>query len=392
MGLLNLLKNKKTKDQDANVAFQTEVKSDVRPVIRLETNTERISYIRDNCELIMESERQIEEAKAEYQAVTSYLTDMQKIDMIPQEERGDLEEAARNIYHLTQERNKLQGRTSLITDKQYRLFENYELSLYKEMPSIKEAEKYQAAIQQDMAHLEKERLNLDEEEEEVINKQGFLKGISITISIIVAMLFIVFAIISHYSDADLTLPFLLTVFMGMALALYIFMESRKNLTEINHIHLKQNRQIMLMNKVKIKAVNNRNYLDYAYNKYMVESYEQLRIYWEEYLRLKDEIKRYKKNTDLLEFYNRQLIQELKKFGINDAEIWIYQTNAILDNREMVEVRHRLNVRRQKLRERIEVNQKQKEEAIKAIQKTIRNYPDSREEADKLLRQYNIVMD
>ena len=153
--------------------------------------------------------------------------------------------------------------------------------------------------------------------------------------------------------------------------------------------MKQNRQIMLMNKVKIKSVNNRSYLEYTYSKYMVESYSQLKTAWEEYVRMKDEARRYQSNTELLEFFHSELIHELKGIGVADAEIWIYQPSAILDPREMVEVRHRLNVRRQKLRERIEMNDGQKDEILEAIRQTMKSYPDSREEAEKLLRRYQI---
>ena len=34
---------------------------------------------------------------------------------------------------------------------------------------------------------------------------------------------------------------------------------------------------------------------------------------------------------------------------------MYQTEALLDEKEMVEVRHHLNTRRQKIRERLEIN-------------------------------------
>ncbi|MDF2513760.1 MAG: putative rane protein, partial [Herbinix sp.] len=148
----------------------------------------------------------------------------------------------------------------------------------------------------------------------------------------------------------------------------------------------------LINKVKIKSVNNRNYLDYSYNKYIVESSEQLKTLWEEYVRLKDESRRYKTNTELIEFYNNELIHQLQKFGIKDAEIWIFQTSALLDNKEMVEVRHRLNVRRQKLRERIDINARQKEEALQSIQSTMNAYPDCRDEGEKMLRRYRIEIE
>lgn len=394
MGFLNIFSGRRNKKKESSEIGTTplENKREAKRSLRLNTQTERLSYIKDNCETITESGRQMEEAKAEYQAVTSYLTDMQKIDLIPLEQREILEDSARKIINLTQERNKLQNKSSILTERQYRLYEQYEKQLPKEMSAIIDGEQYQAVIQQDISHLDKERKELDQEQQEIISKQVFLKGISITTSILVILLFVIFAALSYYSEADFTMPFILTVVMGMALAIYIFMEARKNSTGMKLVQVKQNRQIMLMNKVKIKSVNNRNYLEYAYQKYMVENSEQLKIYWEEYVRIKDESRRYQNNTQLLDFYNNELIHELKKFGIADSEIWIYQPTAILDNKEMVEVRHRLNVRRQKLRERIDANAKQREDALASIKKTIQNYPDCEEEAGRLLRRYRIDID
>ncbi len=371
---------------------RSEKKKEGKHPLKLNTNTERIGYVKDNCEIILESDRQIEEAKVEYQAVTSYLADMQRIDMIPQEQRENLEEAARKIVNLSKDREKLQRRSSILTDKQYRLFERYEDMLPKELPAIHDSEQYQAAIDQDMMHLEKEREALDDQEDEIVSKQSFLKGIAVTTSVIIIVLFLLFALLSMFSEASFTIPFLMTVLMGMISTLYIFQESRKNVRNIQVVQAKLNRQIMLMNKVKIKAVNNRSYLDYAYSKYMVENSEQLRISWEEYIRMKDEARRYQSNTELLEFFNNELMHELKKYGVVDSEIWIYQPTAILDNKEMVEVRHRLNVRRQKLRDRIDVNQKQKTEAISAIKGIISKYPDSKEEAEKLVRRYRLELE
>ena len=395
MGLFDRLKKQKKDNVIKEETFPLEAKKEskaIKKAIRLGTQSERLTYIKDNCELIADSGRQMEEAKAEYQAVTSYLTDMQKIDLIPLEERGILEEAARNIYNLTKERNKLQNRNSILSDSQYRLFDRYELQIPKELPIIKENEGYQLAIEQDLAHLEEEREALDLEQKDISNKQAFLKGIAITTSIIILILFVFFAALSNNAKANFTVPFLLTVLMGMASALYIILEARKNVADITMLQLKQNRLIMLVNKVKIKSVNNRNYLDYSYNKYIVENSEQLKTFWEEYVRLKDESRRYKTNTELIEFYNNELIHQLQKFNVKDAEIWIFQTSALLDNKEMVEVRHRLNVRRQKLRERIDINARQREDALQSIQSTMNAYPDSRDEGEKMLKRYRIEIE
>lgn len=389
--LFSKKRNKKQVDASDMSSHQTEVKTEAKKVVRLASQADRMNYIKDNCEIIIDSERQTEEAKAEYQAVTSYLTDMQRIDMIPLEERDIIEDAARKIINLTKERNKLRNKSSILSDQQYHLFEQYELQIPKDLPVIKECEQYQVTIEQDMAHLERERERLDREQDDIIHKQSFLKGIAITTCVIVVSLFIIFALLSGAYEANLTLPFLLTVLMGMVLALYIFMEARKNSAGIRLVQAKQNRQIMLMNKVVIKSVNNRNFLDYTYNKYMVNSYEQLKALWEEYVKIKDEAKRYQSNTELLEFYNNELVNQLKKFDVKDSEIWIYQPNAIIDSKEMVEVRHRLNVRRQKLRERIETSTKQREAAVEAITTTLRNHPECKEEAERMLRRYRIEL-
>jgi hypothetical protein len=216
-----------------------------------------------------------------------------------------------------------------------------------------------------------------------------LKGIAVITCIVIVILFLIFAVFSGKSGTNMTIPFLLTVLMGMASVLYIFMEARKNAYDIQVVQMKLNREVMLMNKVKIKSVNNRNYLEYTYSKYMIDNYEQFKILWEEYVKVKDEARRYQSNTELLEFNNNELVHTLKKFGIADADIWIYQPTALLDNKEMVEVRHRLNVRRQKLRERIDLNAKQKEEAVSSIRMLIKTYPDCAEEAERLMRRYKI---
>ncbi len=349
-------------------------------------------YVRENSEIITESRRLIEEAKMEYQAVTSYLTDIQKIDMIPREQREELEDAASNIVNLSKERDMIRNRKYDITDTQYRLFERYEMQIPKELAAVKEAETYQESIEADLKRLEQEKQNFLDEKDEIVYKQTFLKGIAVATCVIILLLFIIFAILAVYTDSNMTLPFLLTVLMGMASALYIFMEARKNANDIQLVRIKLNKVIMLANKVTIKSVNNRNYLDYIYNKYMVDNYEQFKNCWEQFVKIKDENKKYRSNSQLLEYYYEKLVNELKRFGVNDAEIWIYQPSAILDSREMVEIRHRLNVRRQKLRERIDTYQKQKEEAAKTIISLIKACPERKDDAIRILNEYKIRQD
>ena len=58
----------------------------------------------------------------------------------------------------------------------------------------------------------------------------------------------------------------------------------------------------------------------------------------------------------------ELTDILRQLGVIDTHIWIGQVKAILNPKEMVEVRHNLSIRRQKLREQIEYNESRIEDA------------------------------
>lgn len=350
----------------------------------------RKKYIHDSCEVIVETSRQIEEAKVEYQAVTSYLTDMQKIDSIPLEEREDLDDAARKIITLTRDRTGYQNRKDIkITDIQYKHMEQYEDEIADEIINIKKNEEYLIIVKNDMRTLEGEKGVLHFSKDESIKQQQYLKGIAIVISILVVGLFALFATISSVFYKDMFIPYVLTIIMAIISALYIFFEARKNNYDIKITEQKINRAISLLNKVKIKYVNTTNLLDYSYSKHRVNSSSELKYLWEQYMKAKDEEKRYKNNTELLNYYNELLVKKLRSFKIVDPDIWIYQAIAIIDSKEMVEVRHRLNVRRAKLRERIDYNTKLRQDGIKKIEKLILKDPDWKNEIIESLRVYNI---
>lgn len=357
--------------------------------LNLDSKEDRKDFINDHCERIMVASRQIDETKVEYQAVTSYLTDMQKIDMIPKDERQNIDDAARRIITLTRDRAKYQNSNNKITDKQYRNIEKYEDEMPDELKKMKENEDYQRMIKNDMRHLEGEKGVLKFQKEEIIKKQQYLKGLAVVTCVLVILLFVLFVAIEKAFQTNIQLPFILTILMGTVSAVYIYIEARKNAYNMKVVGLKQNKAIDLLNSVKIKYINNTSVLDYSYNKYMVNNYQELSYLWEQYIKAKDAAKRYEKNTELLNFYNETLIKELKKYQVEDADIWIYQAIAIIDQKEMVEVRHRLNVRRQKLRERIDYNNQVKERSLREIKDLLKKKPNIKQEVVNILGTYQI---
>lgn len=348
--------------------------------------------LKEACDQVIICDKKAQDAKVEYDAVTSYLSDMQRIELIPLTERFAIEDSARKIINLTKERKKFQNRTRNISDLQYKTMEQYEVLIPGVIQKLKKEESFKILIEEDIKKVEQEREKIEGEQQDIINKQSTLKTMAIGIGVVIAFVFITFVLLSSLLEFDVKLPFTLFGVMVFLVAVLILNESHKNQYKIRVVDGKRKRALQLYNKLAIKAVNNRSYLEYTFDKYMTQGGEELQRLFEEYLELKDEARRYQSNTELLNFYQNELIGGLSNAGVVDSEIWIYQAEAILDKKEMVEVRHRLNVRRQKLREVIEANAKLKENLLKEVEHILEQNPDISSAGMEFIGKYSMKND
>ena len=348
-----------------------------------------LEYVSEQCEMIAMAEKQLMEIKFEYGAVTSYLTDIQKIDQIPLENKDRLMDAARHIMNLTQERNRFQKREVKISDVMYKHFERYEDSIPSEIVKMQKNEEYENLIKEDLRKLESEKAVLDYEREELQSKKSYIRCIAVIASVLIAVLFALFGLFQSKLEADVTIPLLLTVMVGIIAVFLIFIENNRTQDALKFNERKLNKAIGLTNKVKIKYVNNRNTLDYTYQKYRVHAAKEFAYLWEQYVKMKDEMRRYQQNTELLEYYRKILIEELEEFKIDDTEVWLYQPLALVDGKEMVEVRHRLNTRRQKLREQIDYNNTIIRDSKAEIEKVTKQLPELEYQVEKIKAEYEI---
>lgn len=349
----------------------------------------RRSYIQASCEGITEARRQNLEAKKEYEVVTSYLADIQRLDMLPPEGKKEIEELAKKIVNLSEEREKMQRIPAKITIAQRMALEPYEETITEEIRRMEDEENYQQTINSDLRQLEGEKASLDYEIADIVEKSAMLKKLMAAVCAFVAVFLCFLFFLKEYTNKDVQVPFLLTVAFGILAAAYFFYTIRKNLYDLRVAEKMKSRAIYLLNKVKIKYVNCTNLLDYSYEKFHVSSSKELHYHWQEYMRLVEEERRFQKTNDLIDYYNEELVNKLKQRGIADAAIWMYQPEALLDAKEMVEVRHRLNVRRQKLRQRIDFNNGQEEQARRTIQTFVSKYPEYQKEVQEILAKNEI---
>ena len=132
-----------------------------------------------------------------------------------------------------------------------------------------------------------------------------------------------------------------------------------------------NYAIVLLNKVKFKYVNVTNAVEYAREKYNVKNAYEFNYLWEQYLNEVREREKFRQTNEDLEYFNGKLVRLLNRYRMYDARVWVNQSSALIDKKEMVEVKHNLIVRRQKLRARMEYNAQNIRERKTELDETLR---------------------
>ena len=142
-----------------------------------------------------------------------------------------------------------------------------------------------------------------------------------------------------------------------------------------------NKLVLLQNTVKIRYVNNTNLLEYLYVKYNVNSSNELKKLWDRYIEENIHREQEKQMDQDLDLNEAALVKLLRSCNIADPNVWLHQAEALIDSKEMVEIRHGLIIRRQKLRKQMEYNAKAAQEAQDEVKDIVAKYP---EYAEKIL--------
>ena len=168
-----------------------------------------------------------------------------------------------------------------------------------------------------------------------------------------AVLFVGALIGYRYFQVEAQLPVTIGCFVAAVIGVFVFIRYQEATKNIRKADVNKNHAISLENHVKIKYVNIKNAVDYTCEKYHARNSQELEYVFEQYQDEAREKEKFRKTSDDLDYYSKALVQYLTRLRMYDARVWINHANAIVDSREMVELKHNLIERRQKLRARME---------------------------------------
>lgn len=314
-------------------------------------------YILDSCEQIIASTKAMERQKMEYRIVTRYLNDIKAIENLPKDTAKDLRTTATRICEL--ERNILESRniTRNISDEQFTVIADEEEDMPEIINRFASDEIYQAKLKKSLSYLEGEKSRWEIEREELLAQGKIFRRMAIAVLTSFTTLLILLYVMYSVATVDISLWIYLVLFICAVSGFIIFLRQNTITRESRMALIRLNQAISMLNVERMKYVNVTNSIEYSKDKYYVKTAAELQYIWEQYQDKVRDQQRYIENNDDLEFYSDKLERILGSIGLADDKIWLNQVNALINKQDMSDCRHRLVVRRKKIRDRLEDHRK-----------------------------------
>lgn len=347
---------KRKKEQEIDEAF-AKVYQEIETIDNWNDPKKLEHYILDSCEQIIALTKEIEGEKTEYRIVTSYLTDIQTIEGLPEEMRQSIREAATNIEQLNAARQAYEKTSYHISEEQFMLMEQEEDDIPQTIHRLLDNERYQDKVRRDKNILEAQKNQWEIEREAITGERKILKRASVLLFLLYATLLILLFVLQFMAKMELTVAFLVLFFVGALGGAIIYFRSLYLQKQMRQATRNENQAISLLNVVCMKYVNVTKAVEYTKDKFGIHNSTELNYVWEQYTSAVREKEKFLRNNDDLEYFNGRLIRLLQRIDLYDRKIWLTQTKALIDDQEMVEIKHNLVKRRQKIRAHMEENRK-----------------------------------
>ena len=242
-------------------------------------------------------------------------------------------------------------------------------------------------IRQDMRRLSGEKHAFQYRKHDLQNLMVNLRGMVIITSFSFITCMVILLLLQILMEMDIRIGYIFTAAATAIAVFMIYMKYTEAAKEKKQVERSINKLILLQNRVKIRYVNNTNLLDYLYMKYKVESAQELAGMWEMYHQEVEEREKFRELHAELDYQRQELLRILRRYQLKDPEVWVRQAQAISNRNEMVEIRHNLILRRQKLRKQMEYNEELARMAQGEIKNLAEEFPAYTPEIMELVSQY-----
>ncbi|SFK50471.1 hypothetical protein SAMN05216390_101388 [Lachnospiraceae bacterium KH1T2] len=399
MGVISWLKNSLCKNRAESLEEFTELEEDeelreVEPIKRSSLNirdkAQRDRYIKNCCEQMQESIVEIDKASMEYRLVTDYLKDIEEIEAAPEELRTRINKIAERITKLDHESALNRKSLGRIGDEEYNLLARYETEVRDDLEKIKKNEEFRELVRGDLQRLESEKAVYSYQKSELRSSMKNIKNLLLVTIAAASAAMAVLLVLYAAAGLDIRVGLMM---LGAIAALALtgeYLAYSEAVRKLNYADAYITVLINKQNTVKIRYVNVTNLIEYEYRKYHISASIELEEYWNAYQEEKKARDFILRANSELSLEKSRLVQLMRDLHLKDPVIWARQCEALYNPKEMVEIRHDLNTRRQSLRQRIQYNTANRDASRSEINDIVKSYPEYGQEVLGIVASYNNV--
>ena len=183
MGLFGFLKKKKKteyEEVEQVVNFESEQTEALEKVDFFSLSKgEQQDYVNSLYDNIREIEENNVMLKEEYKAVSAYLSDIQLIDTMPEEDHERLVKLAKHIHNLAVDRKIYQTTESKISNDRYINMQYYEKEVPEAITNMTNDEKYLQMVTRDLKIIESEKFALRQDAKSLHHSQNVVNQVTL---------------------------------------------------------------------------------------------------------------------------------------------------------------------------------------------------------------------
>ena len=354
--------------------------------VYLRDKTEKLLFVEDCCEEILEASRRSAEAKKEYKAVNGYLEDIRIITELEGEKKEEILYHTTRIINLKSDKQAYRSYGTKIPESKYGYIQANEKQLPEILKELHDDESYLQSLKTDLHNIEGEKAGLTYERKEYDRKIRFLRN---TGGVVVGAAAIILGIMFYFhlnSDYDFTIGIFGATAATAAILAVLVIIYQNSVKGIRLTEKKINKAIGLLNKYRLLYVNVKNRVDYTYKKIGIHSSYELSNYWRLYLTAKKEQQAYAKMSDELYQEQQQFNDLIHSLHLYDESVWGFQMEAIVNEAAMREITDNLNRRKKGLRRTMDYNKKRADKCKKNVKNLIKDEPALAQEILKIVEE------
>ncbi len=254
--------------------------------------------------------------------IRNYLSDLEnreeeikRFEALDKEDIEKLNILANKAKDIDDKKQNLRGRL-IKNNKALFLISQYEDELPEMIKEMYESEKRQKETERNIFYLEEEKEELLEEREILLKGYRFLKTFSIVFVIILALCVVITsALMQMLRDEVWVFLSLFGMLMIVFVVGILYSKDRMDRALRDNVILQQ-KAVRYLNKSKISYFHQTRYLTFQYEKLGVDSVAKLEMYYNRYIKNKDNEKKYLQLNQVLTEIEEKMIEVIRNKNIH----------------------------------------------------------------------------